>query len=55
MATSTDGQYTSAAPTEDIIQCKSTLPQQAVKKSSKGTSSIDSDCIDCHDNPEVDV
>ena len=55
MSTSTDGQYISLAAMEDIIRCKSTLPQQAVKISSKGTSSIDSDCIDCRDNPKVDV
>ena len=55
VSTSTDGQYISQAAMEDIIRCESAQPQQAVKNSSKGTSSVDSDCIDCRDNPQVDV
>ena len=54
ISTSIDGQYISQAAMEDIIRCESAQPQ-VVKNSSKGTSSVDSDCIDCRDNPKVDV
>ena len=53
--TCTDGQYISVAALENIILPKNTLPQKNVKKSSEGSSSVDSDCIDCRNNPKLEV
>ena len=53
--TCTDGQYISVATMENINLPTSTLPQRNVKESSEGSSSVDSDCIDCSNDPKLEV
>lgn len=57
VSTCKDGQYVSQTALDNMISTGNAVLQQDAshKKSPKGSSSVDSYCIDCYDNSPVDV
>ena len=61
ISTSKDGEYISPTAFENIVltekqqNIKPDASHKSCKKSPEGSSSVDSDCIDCYDNSPVDV